>query len=478
MSLNQFQEGLESQIGENVAQVEAGLKAQQDKINAHWDKVTAVHEELGMVGATLMGAMQGVRGRLDKFKSGLAKTYEDAGITPEQTGPLTFHSGLFEKGRSGAVDSDGLEFGNNSGFSDIPRSTSLKSGSERPTYSTNDSSNPAFETTPPGELEGDISLNDLGLERQIKAIQDRSTGPIGGQYEEVDLGGGGATATIESNIERETTTGGFGGRAAGSIGGADAAPTFGRDLQVPRGLPEDAPFETLFPNPPVKELGLPTSISSEGGTNVLTKAGQIRAGLVEAGENPAVNLGDLSGAILSRGGGGGGARPPVAEEDEDAIVPAPTTANITQAAERQGGNLRQAIQSKLGLDDEPLLAAGGTEEQGIGAGIKAAIGGDTAPLIQAAKSKVTSAITDAGGADLLGTGEALGASIGSAVAEGIPVIGQVVGAGILLGSVLNELKGNKDSPVHQQGGFMEESGFSPGAIEDRIGAAASGGSIY
>ena len=87
----------------------------------------------------------------------------------------------------------------------------------------------------------------------------------------------------ESQLERETQTGGFG---AEPLEATPKPPSFGEGLRVPRGVDPEGPFESLFPNPPVteEEFGKPILSAAQRARQATTEGGQKLGDVLRGGQ--------------------------------------------------------------------------------------------------------------------------------------------------------------------------------------------------
>mgnify|MGYP003149515194 CR=1 FL=1 len=89
-------------------------------------------------------------------------------------------------------------------------------------------------------------------------------------------------AETETQLERETKTGGYGSEPLEAV---PKPPTFGQDLKVPRGVDPHGPFENLFPTPPVtdEELGKPILSAAQRARQATTEGGQKLGDMLRGG---------------------------------------------------------------------------------------------------------------------------------------------------------------------------------------------------
>lgn len=492
MDIRQYEESLNSQIAGISAGVEQKKEEIQQKINERWDKVTAIHGELSMAGTTLMGAMAGIKGVKAKLLSGVKNTVGKLNLKSGTQGGTEFVNGgenfgasggmPLNKALGGGVDTDGREFMGESGFNDLPSVSNSSSASM--SYNSAGSASRFGGDANEEQLRGDPSVG----------------GAQGGGAGEFDQFGNKLTGTesdrqgarVLAQQESEGQSGGFGAQPAGSIGGSDVKPITAPTVE--RGLPEDAPFETLFRNPPATEAEL------RSGTGIRTGLGGDDYVVPSIGgipDNLGISQASQSLALRMRGIAGG-----EAQQLGDAIRGGAPTAYInpayssvkTSTTETEGGGAQPSVTNLPPTGEDAIVPAPKINAPEPSAPVPnvnadaSANEDDFRPITSIENDGDAGALDSGAGGMVKGAGKMIGMSdeamagvetavgIGGAVAEAVPFIGQLVGAGLLLGSVVREMTEKpdeeKDTPTEE---MPDTEGYDATSITENKGG---GGGIY
>ena len=457
MDIRQYEESLQNQVAGVQANISGKVAGARTKIVQRWDRIQQVHETLGTGLGVLSGAYGGIKSQVEKVKGKLDEASKKAKGEQAQTEQEDLQAQLEDRAggtsyrnAGGQHDTDGLEDNGHDGFSknpDMTRSRLPEQGTraEAEQYIRDNPDALDEDSITPARLSDQIdNIRNEGRDRadadRVSAEADDDISPVTSTTVSDTLSLEPDLTPLAPQINQVSGLGrvaDFSETGGLRIGGSQLSQLQSRIMggQTGQGINQGL------------GLDVDESISTDTGVNL----SNILRGSTDDDRPPPATGGTATDSD-------GTVRPPPTQQSENREDDTNNT-NNTDGTNNPVVN-DEELERNLGDEEDSAGGSGGLGVEDVSNMLRS--GGQAIGMSEEAMAGVDTAI-----------------GLGSIAAESIPIIGQLIGAGILLSGVAKDLMEKKEDPSAQDptasdiaGGYSDEKGFDAEGIEGGLGGGA------